>query len=76
MSGCKCIAKEEAFAFEFARWRRAKINGSLYQDAAGKRSAGGQWEIDANQAIFPPLTQDYSRVSRSFAVTEILLSDA
>jgi hypothetical protein len=27
MSGCKCIAKEEAFAFEFARWRHAKITG-------------------------------------------------
>jgi hypothetical protein len=52
-----------------------KNHGSLYQDAAGKKSAGGQWEIDANQAIFPPLTQGYSRVSGSFAVTEILLSD-
>jgi hypothetical protein len=38
-----------------------KNHGSLYQDAAGKKSAGGQWEIDANQAIFPPLTQGYSR---------------
>ena len=36
MSGCKCIAKEEAFAFECGGCGHAKINKARYQDFAGK----------------------------------------
>ena len=39
MSGCKCIAKEKHLRLNTHDGEHTRINGSLYQDFAGKDQA-------------------------------------